>query len=100
MAAVADTISTIDELRDFVHLTLCAKENLVEDQFQLKERDLKKLGKPCGLQFSLFGPRQVRLSAVWASNRNVLYFYDTRGTRYLKVQLRRRIAVEAQAIAS
>ncbi|MBC8291033.1 MAG: hypothetical protein H8E37_12025, partial [Planctomycetes bacterium] len=99
MAAVAETISTIDELRDFVHLTLCAKENLVEEQFQLQERDLKKLGKPCGLQFSLFGPRQVRLSAVWASDRNVLYFYDTRGTRYLKVQLRHRIAVEAQEIA-
>ena len=100
MATGTETISTIDELRDFVHLTLCAKENLVEDQFQLRECDLKKLGKPCGLQFTILGPRQVRLSAVWASDRNVLYFYDTRGTRYLKIQLRRRIAVEARAIAS
>lgn len=100
MAAGADSISTISELRDFVHLTLCANENLVEDQFQLRERDLTKLGKPCGLQFSIFGPRQVRLSAVWASDRNVLYFYDARGVRYLKVQLRSRISRELQPVGS
>jgi hypothetical protein len=100
MAAGAESISTISELRDFVHLTLCAKENLVEDQFQLRERDLTKLGKPCGLQFSVFGPRQVRLSAVWASDRNVLYFYDARGARYQKVQMKQRIAREPQPIAS
>lgn len=100
MVTGANSISTINQLREFVHLTLCAKENLVEDQFQLQERDLTKLGRPCGLQFTIFGPRQVRLSAVWASDRNVIYFYDTRGNRYLKVQLRHRIAVEPQAIAS
>jgi hypothetical protein len=100
MAAGAESISTISELRDFVHLTLCAKENLVEDQFQLRERDLTKLGKPCGLQFSIFGPRQVRLSAVWASDRNVLYFYDARGVRYIKVQLKQLVAREPQPVAS
>jgi hypothetical protein len=100
MAAGAESISTISELRDFVHLTLCAKENLVEAQFQLRERDLSKLGKPCGLQFSIFGPRQVRLSAVWASDRNVLYFYDARGVRYMKVPLRHPVAREPQPLAS
>lgn len=99
MAADAESISTISELRDFVHLTLCAKENLVEDQFRLRERDLTKLGKPCGLQFSIFGPRQVRLSAVWASDRNVLYFYDARGVRYLKVQLKQHMSCEPQPLA-
>ncbi|MDA0591340.1 MAG: hypothetical protein O2820_24745 [Planctomycetota bacterium] len=100
MATDVESISTISELRDFVHLTLCAKENLVEDQFQLRERDLTKLGKPCGLQFSVFGPRQVRLSAVWASDRNVLYFYDARGVRYLKVQLEQHMSCEPQPLAS
>jgi len=100
MAAGAELISTIDELRTFVHLTLCAKESLVENQFQLQERDLTKLGKPCGLQFSIFGPRQVRLSAVWASDRNVIYFYDTRGTRFMKVQLPVRISHVSQRMAS
>jgi hypothetical protein len=90
-------ISTCEQLRQFVHATLCAKENLVADQFQMIERELTKNGRPCGMQFTIHGPRQVRLSAVWASDRNLLYFYDTGGVRYLKVPLRNRFVVEAIA---
>jgi hypothetical protein len=80
-----------------VHATLCAKENLVAEQFQMIERELTKCGKPCGMQFTIHGPRQVRLSAVWASDRNLLYFYDTSGVRYLKVPLRKRFSLETAA---
>jgi hypothetical protein len=90
-------ISTIEDLREFVHATLCSKENLVADQFKMIERELKKNGRPCGIQYTIHGPRQVRLSAVWASDRNLLYFYDTSGVRYLKVPLRNRFAMEAAA---
>lgn len=90
-------ISTIDDLRDFVHATLCSKENLVSDQFKMIERELTKNGRPCGIQFTIHGPRQVRLSAVWASDRNLLYFYDTSGIRYMKVPLRKRFAVDSAA---
>jgi hypothetical protein len=90
-------ISTCEQLRQFVHATLCAKENLVADQFQMIERELTKNGRPCGMQFTIHGPRQVRLSAVWASDRNLLYFYDTSGVRYLKVPLRNRFVIETIA---
>ena len=90
-------ISTVEALREFVHATLCAKENLVSDQFKMIERELTKNGRPCGIQFTIHGPRQVRLSAVWASDRNMLYFYDTSGIRYLKVPLRQRFTFEAAA---
>lgn len=90
-------ISTLEDLREFVHATLCAKENLVSEQFQMIERELTKNGRPCGVQYTIHGPRQVRLSAVWASDRNLLYFYDTSGVRYLKVPLRKRFTTDAAA---
>ncbi len=90
-------ISTIEDLREFVHATLCAKENLVSDQFRMIERELTKGGRPCGIQYTIHGPRQVRLSAVWASDRNLIYFYDTSGVRYLKVPLRKRFSMSTAA---
>ena len=35
-------ISTIEDLRKFVHATLCSKENLVSDQFKMIERELTR----------------------------------------------------------
>ncbi len=86
-----EAISTLSELRGFVHQTLCEKENLVPEQFRMREMELRRTGKSCGIQFSLHGPRQVRLSAVWAADKNQLYFYDTAGIRFRKVQLDQRL---------
>lgn len=98
MTANVDTLRTMTELREFIHAELCSRENLVPEQFQMNEIELKRCGRPCGLQFSICGPRQVRLSAVWASDRNLVYFYDAGGSRYRKVQLANHIpASEAHA---
>jgi hypothetical protein len=85
--ACAATLRSVDELRRYVHEVLCQHENLVADQFQLQEISLTRRGTPCGLQFILRGPRNVRLGAVWASDHNQLYFYDARGERFRKEQL-------------
>ncbi len=90
-------IHSIDELAAFVHTTLCEKENLLSDQFATRRFELHRDGQPCGLQFHLQGPRSVRLGAVWAAAQNCLYFYDTTGTRYLKVQLARRLMLDSHA---
>lgn len=90
-----DDLSTLDELRTFVHQTLCGKEGLLADQFPLTEMSLTRRSRFCGLQFSLQGPRDVRLGAIWASDHNLVYFYDARGERYLKVKLTRRLVAEA-----
>jgi hypothetical protein len=37
----------------------------------------------------------VRLEAIWVLDRNTIYFYDARGTRFLKVQLAERLAGSA-----
>ncbi len=93
-------LTTLQELREFVHLTLCEKENLLPEQSRLEEYQLIKHGKPCGLNFFVLGPRLVRLSALWAADHNVLYFYDAKGERYLKMKLSSRISFEPAAASA
>jgi hypothetical protein len=87
MLETSQAIESMTELRNFVHGTLCERENLVSEQFPMRETPLVLYGTPCGLQFTIKGPRSVRLSAVWASDSNTIYFYDARGERFLKVRL-------------
>jgi hypothetical protein len=93
MTTVATKIRTLEDLKSFVRTTLCEKESLLIDQAVLRQSPLIKQGRVCGYQFSIQGPRQVRLGAVWASDRNDVYFYDTRGNRYDKVHLPEPIAI-------
>ncbi len=88
-------LATIDDLREFVHQILCEKENLLPDQARLQEMLLMRNGKACGLQFFVHGPRLVRLGAIWAADRNLLYLYDARGERYDKIALPTRIPFAA-----
>ena len=98
MLSTAEGVRSLSDLRTFVHETLCHHENLLRDQFPLSEIRLRRGGSDCGIQFSLHGPRSVCLSAVWAADQNVVYFYDTRGERFRKVPLRHRpLAAEAEA---
>lgn len=80
-------IQSLADLRDHVLHTLCEHENLLPDQFALQELLLTRRGTTCGRQFILQGPRSVRLGAVWAGDRNDLYFYDARGERFRKERL-------------
>lgn len=91
MSESADDIRSMDDLRTFVHSTLCHRENLVADQFSMSEMQLNRRGRECGLQFSIHGPRSVRLGAIWASDHNTIYFYDAAGIRFSKVRLRQRL---------
>lgn len=91
MCETLDVIRSLDDLRAYIHRTLCEKENLVADQFSMTEMQLTRRSRNCGLQFSLHGPRSVRLGAIWASDHNTIYFYDAQGVRYHKVRLPRRL---------
>lgn len=88
-----ECVGSLDELRAFVHKTLCERENILQDQFGLTVTTLLRNGAACGLQFSLQGPRSVRLEAIWVADRNILYCYDARGQRFLKVQLPQRLSL-------
>ena len=88
------TIRTLTELRTFIREMLCAKENLISEQFPVNETILRRGEHSCGLQFQLFGPRSIRLGAIWAADHNVIYFYAANGERYLKLPLPHRIPEE------
>jgi hypothetical protein len=91
MSDCVDGIRSLGDLRNYVHKALCEKENLLADQFRLTEMQLSRRGRDCGLQFSIHGPRQIRLGAIWAADHNMLYFYDARGVRYRKARLAQRL---------
>ena len=91
MCESLDDIRTLDDLRAYVHRTLCEKENLLPDQFTMTETALTRRQRECGLQFSLQGPRSVRLGAIWESDHNTVYFYDAQGVRYRKIRLKHRL---------
>ena len=99
MTEQTSTLESLEALREYIHTTLCEKESLVREQFLMSETPLVLYGAPCGLQFTIRGPRSIRLSAVWASDPNMVYFYDARGERFLKVQLKNRFESAAAAAA-
>ena len=97
MSNAPASVHTIDDLRDYVHVSLCERENLLADQFRTRIYELRQRGAACGLQFHLQGPRSVKLSAIWTKRQNVVYFYDARGERYGKVRLSHRLTVGPSA---
>jgi hypothetical protein len=92
MACHPDKISTFADLTEYVHFRLCARESLLEDQFTTEAVELRRADQCCGVQFRLRGPRNVCLQAIWSSEQNELYLYDSRGTRYEKLRLPQRPA--------
>jgi hypothetical protein len=84
-------IRTFEQLRHFVHVHLCRRENLLEYQFPMTELEIQQGGRRCGVQFLLHGPRSVRLAAVWAESAHELLFYDATGHRFNRIRLPNRI---------
>ncbi len=78
---------TWTDLKDHIHTALCEKENLIPEQFPLDAEPMHRADRFCGFAFTLFGPRQIRLNAIWAADVNTVYFYDARGVRYESLRL-------------
>jgi hypothetical protein len=55
--------------------------------FQMTERILVRAGKPCGIFFCLHGPRAVKFTAIWETDRNQILFYGSSGERFQRIQL-------------
>ena len=79
------------ELHAHVHETLCGRENLLTEQFRTVAAPLTRGGKACGCQYTLLGPRSVRLTAVWDAAKNCLFLFDATGARVEKRVLPQRI---------
>ena len=68
-------------VREYIRDELCEKNQLEKDAFEMAERVLTRNGQACGFYFCIYGPRSVRLTAVWDLNRGAIYFYDSIGRR-------------------
>lgn len=80
-------IASLNDLRDFVERTICELKQLVIGAFQFDEIVVERHGKPCGLQFTLSGPRAVQFSAIWDAIRHTILFYDCTGKRLHRFDL-------------
>jgi hypothetical protein len=78
---------TLEELRRYVIQVLCEQDELEPDAFPFTERLLLKNNRPCGMYYCLYGPRQVRFSAVWDAVRNIVLFYGASGERFAMTKL-------------
>jgi hypothetical protein len=73
---------TLAAVREFVRNELCDQNQLERDAFQMSQRVLTRKGKPCGFYFCIYGPRSVRLTAVWDLKKQAVLFYDSLGRRF------------------
>ena len=87
MLASSHEISNLEDLRNFVTATLCEYEQLEPGAFPMTERILIRGGQPCGIFYCLHGPRSVKITAIWETDRNRIWFYGSTGQRFQKVQL-------------
>ncbi|MFO0906343.1 MAG: hypothetical protein U0939_25280 [Pirellulales bacterium] len=82
-----EEIRDLRDLRRFVHGRICHHYQLEFGAFVMTERVLTRGGRPCGLFFCVHGPRSVKLTAIWESERNTILFYGSAGERVERTQL-------------
>jgi hypothetical protein len=74
---------------------LCQENDFEVGVFQITERLLMRAGEPCGIFFCLHGPRSVKLTAVWETEKNKVLFYGSTGERFLTTKLETSPELEA-----
>ncbi len=80
-------INDLDDLRTYVQETICERNELEANAYTMTERILIRAGRPCGLYFCLHGPRAVKFTAIWETDRNSVLFYGPTGERIERAQL-------------
>jgi hypothetical protein len=87
MSAQSLQIDNLTDLRSYVHETICEQNELQVGAFQITERILVRGKRACGIFFCLHGPRSVKFTAIWETDRNTILFYSSSGERVGKTQL-------------
>ena len=87
MLADPIAVHNLNDLRQFVHSKICDHHELEFGAFRMTERILTRGGIPCGIFFCVHGPRSVRFTAIWETERNTILFYGSAGERLQKTQL-------------
>jgi hypothetical protein len=87
MSAQSLQINNLKDLRTYVLETICQQNELQVGAFEITERILVRGQRACGIFFCLHGPRSVKLTAIWETDRNTVLFYSSSGERVCKTQL-------------
>jgi hypothetical protein len=87
MPTETQRLDDLNALRRYVNETLCEKDQLQLNSFPISEQVLVRCGAPCGVYFCLHGPRSIRLTAIWETDRNMILFYGSRGERFRTTKL-------------
>jgi hypothetical protein len=90
-----ERLQNLETLRNYVNKILCLYDQLELDAFRMTERILLRGSKPCGIFFCLHGPRSVKVTAIWETERNTILFYNSTGERFHRTRL-----ISAPALAS
>jgi hypothetical protein len=85
----------LEDLRDYVSETICEQNELEPGAYHMTERILVRAGRPCGIFYCLHGPRSMKLTAIWETDRNTVLFYDSVGERLDKIQLSQAPSLES-----
>ena len=99
MSADSLQIQNLNDHRNYVHYTLCEQNELERDAFDITERILVRGKRACGIYFCLHGPRSVKLTAIWETDRNTILFYNSQGERIHKTSLLRAPSFAAVGMA-
>jgi hypothetical protein len=87
MQANAPEIRNLNELRTYVHETLCELNDFEPGAFAITERLIVRSGEPCGIFFCMNGPRSVKVTAIWETDTSSVLFYGSTGERTQRTQL-------------
>ncbi|MCS6850656.1 MAG: hypothetical protein NZ700_05745 [Gemmataceae bacterium] len=87
MRSTVAALPTFDELRRYVHQTLCQHDHLDPAAAPMRQALIKRSGRPCGLLFQVQGPRALRTWAIWAADEHRILFYDSAGSRIAETRL-------------
>lgn len=80
-------ISNCSELNEYVNETLCHHNQLKKDAFRMTKRLLTRGGRPCGIFYCLHGPRMVKFTAIWETEKNQVLFYGPTGEKVQQTKL-------------
>ncbi|MBC7352519.1 MAG: hypothetical protein H5U08_09190 [Thermogutta sp.] len=72
-----------EQVRQFVYQTLCETNQLEPGVFPMQESYFFRKGAPCATLFCVYGPRLMKVMAIWDLEKQDVLFYNAAGQRYL-----------------
>jgi hypothetical protein len=87
MADSKNLARDLAQLKNYVYETLCKLNELELGAFEITERALVRRNETCGLHFCVYGPRNVKLTAIWEKDANTVLFFGSNGGRVQRTKL-------------